>query len=204
VDITELERFRREHAPEIERQGGKLTLTVLVMKALVAALREFPRFNASLDAAGDGIILKHYCHIGVAVATERGLLVPVVGDIDRKSIGEIAVELAELAARTRRGEARREELQGGSFTLTNVGAIGGELFTPIIRHPEAAILGLARAGLQPVATGDAENPKIGARLILPLCLAFDHRLNDGADAARFVNRLAQNLRDPASLLLRAV
>ncbi len=203
ADVTALERFRRAHAEEIADAGGKLTLTVLVLKAVAAALRAMPRFNASLDADGENIVLKHYCHIGVAVATEQGLLVPVVRDVDRKSVRELAAELTAQAERARGGELSREAMQGGSFTITNVGGIGGRLFTPIIRHPEAAILGLARAELTPVATGDLDAPEIVARLLLPLCLAFDHRLNDGAGAAQFVNHIRASLQDPESLLLAA-
>jgi pyruvate dehydrogenase E2 component (dihydrolipoamide acetyltransferase) len=201
ADVTALERFRRTHADAVAEDGGKLTLTVLVLKALAAALRAMPRFNASLDAEGETIILKHYCHIGVAVATDQGLLVPVMRDVDRKSLRELAVELTEQAQRARAGELEREAMQGGSFTLTNIGGIGGRLFTPIIRHPEAAILGLARARLTPTATGDLDAPQISARLHLPLCLAFDHRINDGAEAARFMNHILDSLQDPESLLL---
>lgn len=201
ADVTSLEQFRRDHADEVEAAGGKLTLTVLVLKAAAGALRAMPRFNASLDADGETIVLKRYCHIGVAVATEQGLLVPVLRDVDRKSVRELAVELTALTRRARDGELAREEMQGGSFTVTNVGGIGGRLFTPVIRHPEAAILGLARAELTPVASGDPDAPELAARLLLPLCLAFDHRLNDGAGAAHFVNRLRDSLQDPESLLL---
>jgi pyruvate dehydrogenase E2 component (dihydrolipoamide acetyltransferase) len=203
ADVTELERFRRSHADAVAAAGGKLTLTVLVMKATAAALRAMPRFNASLDADGETIVIKHYCHIGVAVDTEQGLLVPVVRDVDRKSVRELASELPALARRARDGELSLDEMQGGSFTVTNVGSIGGRLFTPIIRYPEAAILGLARAQLAPVVTGNIDSPSIGARLHLPLCFAFDHRLNDGADAARFVNHIIDSLQDPESLLLSA-
>jgi pyruvate dehydrogenase E2 component (dihydrolipoamide acetyltransferase) len=205
ADITELDRFRRAHAAEVEETGGKLTLTVLVMKAAVAALKAFPRFNASLDADDESILLKHYYHLGVAVDTEQGLLVPVVRDIDRKSLVEVALELVRIAQRARKGKLGREEMQGGTFTISNVGGIGGTFFTPIIRHPEAAILGLGRAELQPVvrpiAQGDVEDPKLTARLLLPLCLAFDHRLNDGAEAADFVNHMIAGLQDPETLLL---
>jgi pyruvate dehydrogenase E2 component (dihydrolipoamide acetyltransferase) len=127
--------------------------------------------------------------------------VPVLRDVDRKSVADLAVELTELAERVRQGDAGREELQGGTFTLTNVGAIGGALFTPIIRYPEVAILGLGRAAWQPVVEGDAEQGRVVARLRLPLCLAFDHRVVDGAEAARFVNHLAASLQDPEALLL---
>jgi pyruvate dehydrogenase E2 component (dihydrolipoamide acetyltransferase) len=201
VDITALEEFRREQASTVEAQGGRLTLTVLAMKAAVAALRAFPRFNASLDVEREEIVLKHHYHLGVAVATERGLLVPVVRDVDRKGVAELAVELAELSERARRGEAGREDLEGGTFTLTNVGSIGGALFTPIIRHPEVAILGMARAAWQPVVEDGDAHGRLVARLRLPLCLAFDHRIVDGAEAARFVNHLAASLQDPQSLLL---
>jgi pyruvate dehydrogenase E2 component (dihydrolipoamide acetyltransferase) len=203
ADITALEEFRRAHADEIEAAGGKLTLTVLVLKAAVAALKAFPRFNASLDMDDESIVIKHYYHVGVAVDTEQGLLVPVVRDVDRKSVKELSVELVERAERARAGELDRDEMQGGSFTVTNVGGIGGTLFTPIIHHPEVAILGLARAELQPVARGDPDAPELSARLRLPLCLAFDHRVTDGAEAARFVNHIVAALADPERLLLSA-
>ena len=203
ADITELERFRRRHTAEIEALGGKLSLTVLVMQATVAALKQFPRFNASLDPESGQIILKHYYHVGVAVDTERGLLVPVVRDVDRKSMAELAIELKELAARTRQGKLEREALQGGTFTITNPGSIGGTAATPIINYPEVAILGLARTRLEPVVQGDLDRFSIKPRLRLPLHLAFDHRVNDGADAARFVRTMIDMLGDPESLMLRA-
>lgn len=201
ADITDLERLRRGHEAEVAEVGGKLTMTVLVLKAAVAALKAFPRFNASLDADDESLVLKHYYHLGVATATEQGLLVPVLRDVDRKSIRDLAVELVALAERARQGEAKLEELQGGTFTITNVGGLGGVLFTPIIRHPEAAILGLGRIDLEPVATGDSEDFALTARLRLPLCLAFDHRINDGAEAAGFMNHLIRSLQDPEALLL---
>ncbi|MBK1619262.1 hypothetical protein CKO42_12610 [Lamprobacter modestohalophilus] len=203
ADITALERFRQAHLVEVEEAGGKLTLTVLVLKALVGALKTFPRFNASLDVDDDSILLKHYYNIGVAVDTGQGLLVPVLRDVDRKSVIELAVELVNLSERAREAKAERDELQGGSFTLTNVGGIGGTVFTPLIRHPEVAILGLGRASLQPVAEGDPDKPRFSAQRRLPLCLAFDHRVNDGADAARFVNQIMAALQDPERLLLTA-
>jgi pyruvate dehydrogenase E2 component (dihydrolipoamide acetyltransferase) len=201
VDITELETFRRRHRTDIEQQGGKLTLTVLVMQAVVAALKQFPRFNASLDLDGGRLILKQYYHIGVAVDTERGLLVPVIRDVDRKSMAELAVELSECVKRLRRGRATRDDLQGGTFTITNAGAIGGTAFTPIIHYPEVAILGLARARLEPVVQGDIDQYTIVPRLYLPLHLTFDHRVNDGADAARFMRTLIDLLHDPESFIL---
>jgi len=195
ADITELEAFRRRQAPEIEERGGKLTLTVLVMKAVVAALQAHPRFNASLDPEREELVYKRYHHLGVAIDTDRGLLVPVVRDVDRKSLGELAVELAGLAERVRRGEAAPEDLAGGTFTITNVGPLGGTHFTPIINHPQVAILGVGRAELRPVVQGTLERPDVGARLLLPLSLGFDHRVNDGADAARFANKVIDVLGD---------
>ncbi|MFP4602721.1 MAG: 2-oxo acid dehydrogenase subunit E2 [Halochromatium sp.] len=203
ADITALEQFRQAHTAEVEDAGGKLTLTVLVLKALVGALKAYPRFNASLDEDAGSIVIKRYYNIGVAVDTGQGLLVPVVHDVECKSVIELAVELVRLSERAREAKAERDELQGGSFTLTNVGGIGGTLFTPIIRHPEVAILGLGRASLQPIAEGDPAEPTLSAQLRLPLCLGFDHRVNDGADAARFVNRIIAALQDPESLLLTA-
>lgn len=201
ADVTELERFRRAHEDDVEEAGGKLTLMVLVMKAAVAALREHPRFNASLDPEAGEVVLKRYYHVGVAVDTDRGLLVPVVRDVDRKSVVELAVELTERIRRTREGEASPSEMRGGSFTVTNPGPIGGTAFTPIVNWPEVAILGMGRARLEPVARGDLDDAEIVPRLRLPLCLGFDHRVNDGADAARFVRAVAERLSDPDSFLL---
>jgi pyruvate dehydrogenase E2 component (dihydrolipoamide acetyltransferase) len=202
ADITDLEAFRRQHQDEIEEQGGSLTLTVFVMKAVIAALKAHPRFNASLDADSEEIILKKYYHIGVAVDTERGLLVPVIRDVDRKSITELSVELKELVVRTRDGEATLEEMQGGTFTITNPGFFGGTAFAPIINYPEVAILGMAQARWQPVVSGEGEEAKIVPRLLLPLVLSFDHRVVDGADAARFTTLLIDILQDPDKLLVR--
>jgi pyruvate dehydrogenase E2 component (dihydrolipoamide acetyltransferase) len=202
ADITELEAFRQQHRDEIAEQGGSLSLTVFVMKAAVAALKAHPRFNASLDAESEELILKNYYHIGVAVDTERGLLVPVIRDVDRKSIAELSVELKELVMRTRDGEATLEEMQGGSFTITNPGPLGGAAFAPIINYPEVAILGMARARWQAVVLGQGEGAKIGPRFLLPLVLAFDHRVVDGADAARFTSLLIDILKDPDKLLVQ--
>lgn len=202
ADITALERFRRRHAAEVEQHGGKLSLTVLVLRAVVAVLKQFPRFNASLDPEGGQLILKQYYHIGIAVDTERGLIVPVVRDVDRQSMTELAVRLTELVERVRQGKVNRDDLQGGTFTITNPGAIGGTTFTPIINYPEVAILGLARTRLEPMVQGDLDNFTVVPRLCLPLHLAFDHRVNDGADAARFMRALMDTLRDPEAFLLR--
>ena len=203
ADITDLERFRQHHKAEVEENGGKLTTTVLVIKAAVAALKEFPRFNASLDSDSGELILKHYFHIGVAVATERGLMVPVVRDADRKSISELAVEMGRLAERARNGEVDRDEMRGGTFSVTNPGPLGGTVFTPLVNYPEVAILGIGQARLEPVVQGDLEDYTIVPRLLLPLSFTFDHRVNDGADAARFVSSVIAKLADPDCLLLTA-
>jgi pyruvate dehydrogenase E2 component (dihydrolipoamide acetyltransferase) len=201
VDITELEAFRRRHKEQIEAHQGALSLTVLAMKAAVAALKAHPRFNASLDADLEEIILKQYYHIGVAVDTERGLIVPVVRDVDRKSLTQLAIELNDLVARSRAGKIEREELTGGTFTITNIGILGGTGFTPIVNYPEVAILGMARAKLQPVVKGDLEHFEVVPRLMLPLILGFDHRVVDGADAARFLGMVMDALGSPEELLM---
>jgi len=154
ADITRLEEFRRRHKAEIETLGGKLTLTVVLLKAVIPALKKHPRFNASLNNAVDEIILKHYYHLGVATDTERGLLVPVLRDVDRKSISELSVELEQLSRRTRAGKVTPEDMQGGTFTITNIGSLGGTGFAPLINYPQVAILGAGRAQLQPVVIGD--------------------------------------------------
>lgn len=198
ADITDLEELRRQHAPEIEEQGGALSLTVFLMKAVAAALGEHPRFNATLDAENDRVGLITEVNIGVAVDTEEGLVVPVIAAVDAKSIADLALELPEVADRMRRGKRSLEDMEGGTFTITNPGAIGGTSFNPIINHPEVAILGAARAHEVP-AYGDEGD--LEARLHLPLVVAFDHRVNDGADAARFVNTIKGFLEDPAELML---
>lgn len=201
ADITELERFRRRHQDEVERRGGKLTMTVLVIKALVAALKQFPRFNASLDTASDELIYKEYYDIGVAVATDAGLLVPVLREADRKDVFELASELSWLADKAREGELKKQDMEGATFSLTNPGPIGATSFTPIINHPEVAILGMGSAELSPVATGHIDNYKIEARLRMPLCLAYDHRVNDGAEAAQFLKTIVDTLEDPETFML---
>ncbi len=201
ADITDLEALRRRQKSFIAEQGGALSLTVFAIKAAVAALKEFPRFNASLDVTTEEIVLKHYYHMGVAVDTDRGLIVPVLHDVDRKNILELARALKDIAERTRDGKAGRDDLLGGSFTITNIGPLGGTAFSPIINFPQVAILGLAQARWQPTVRGPEGQPEIVPRLILPLILAFDHRVNDGADAARFLNRVKEVLEDPQKLLL---
>lgn len=202
VDITDLEALRQQYKADVEARGGKLTLTVLVLKALVNALKEFPKFNASLDVEAEDIILKKYYNTGVAVDSERGLIVPVLRDADRKSIVELAVELTALVERTRDGKAALTDMQGGTITVTNIGALGGTGFSPIINYPEVAILGLAQASVQPVARPKKNGGfKFVPRLMLPIILAFDHRVNDGAEAQRFLNRIIEQLENPEKLLL---
>jgi pyruvate dehydrogenase E2 component (dihydrolipoamide acetyltransferase) len=202
VDITRLEAFRRKHKAEIEAAGGRLTLTVFALKAAATALKMNPQVNASLDESAQEIVLKEYYHIGVAVNTDDGLIVPVIRDVDRKSIKELAVELQELTQRTRSRKVSREELRGGTFTITNAGAMGGGFFTPIINYPQVAILGMGQARLQPVVVdGDQGTQRIEPRLIMPMVLCIDHRVLDGADAIRFLNAMIEGLEDPDELLL---
>ncbi len=197
ADITDLESFRHEHKAEAEARGVKLTFLPLVVKAVTKALQAFPHFNASLDHTGEHLILKRYYHIGVAVDTEHGLVVPVVRDADRKGLYELAGELQELSTRARERKLRPEHLQGGSFSISSLGGIGGGFFTPIVNHPEVAILGVSRMQWKPVWQDDAFVP----RLLLPLSLSYDHRVIDGADAARFITRLTGLLADLRRVLL---
>lgn len=202
ADLTALEAYRRAHKGEAEAVEGQLTTTVFVMKAVVAALKAFPRFNCTLDMTSEEMILKSYYHLGVAADTERGLVVPVVRDVDRKSLLDLSVELKAVAERARAGGTTLEEMQGGTFTITNIGALGGTGFAPIINYPEVAILGMGRARLQPVVVGDETNYEIVPRLMMPLVLAFDHRVADGADAARFMRAVIDVLENPDRLWLR--
>ncbi len=197
ADVTELEALRKRHTAEAEAMGGKLTPTAFVIRAVVAALKAFPQFNASLDAQAEELVLKRYYHIGMAVDTDRGLLVPVIREADRKGIFELAKELVDLAERTRQGKVGIEDLQGGTFTVTNLGTVGGTGFTPIVNYPEVAILGVARSREEAVV----RNGRVEPRLIMPLCLSYDHRVVDGADGARFARRVAESLENPEKLLL---
>ncbi|MDQ3931331.1 MAG: 2-oxo acid dehydrogenase subunit E2 [Actinomycetota bacterium] len=199
ADVTELEAFRREQS---ERTDANVTLMVLVMKAVVSALKEFPSFNATVDVGSGEIILKHYYNLGVATATEAGLIVPVVRDVDRLPVLELAQEVTRITEQARAREVGNEDLQGGTFTITNTGPIGGIFFTPIINFPEAAILGLGRTRLEVAVAGDLESHELRPRLLLPLSLSFDHRIIHGADAARFVSFLAEMLEEPEAFLLR--
>jgi pyruvate dehydrogenase E2 component (dihydrolipoamide acetyltransferase) len=197
ADITELEAVVRRNFEFAKARGVYLTLTSFLLKAVTLALRAHPQFNASLDAAAGQLIVKRYYHLGVAVATERGLIVPVIRDVDRKPVTELARELAALAARVREGKATLEDLRGGSFTVTNIGALGGTGAIPIINYPEVAILGVARGREEPVV----RDGQIVARLMLPLSLTFDHRVADGADGARFAADIVRRLEHPDQLLL---
>ncbi|MEJ5365717.1 MAG: dihydrolipoamide acetyltransferase family protein [Desulfosoma sp.] len=201
VDISELERLREELNRKAADPERRLSLTPFLVKAAVAVLKEFPAFNARLDEERQEIVLKADYHIGVAVDSPRGLVVPVLKDADRKSITELAAELRALSQRARSGELSPDDVSGGTFTLTNIGALGGRGFTPIINYPQTAILGAGKARLEPVVTGTLDEHTLTVRLILPVVLAFDHRVVDGADGARFVNRLKALLEDPKVLLV---
>jgi pyruvate dehydrogenase E2 component (dihydrolipoamide acetyltransferase) len=195
ADITEIEAFRKQQ----DAGGPKITVTAFALKAAALALKQFPQVNSSLDFAHGQLVLKHYYHIGVAVDTERGLLVPVIRDVDKKSILDLAQELTGVADRARQRKVSADEMRGGTFTITNLGGIGGTGFTPIVNYPEVAILGLSRGRLQPVFKDGQFVP----RLILPLSLSYDHRVIDGADAARFTRRVAELLENPLVMLLHA-
>jgi pyruvate dehydrogenase E2 component (dihydrolipoamide acetyltransferase) len=197
ADITELDALITRNLPAAQAQGVTLTLTSFLLKAAALALRAHPHFNASLDPAAGELVVKRYYHLGVAVATERGLIVPVIRDVDQKPLIALQRELAELAERVRAGRATLEDLRGGTFTVTNIGALGGTGAIPIINYPEVAILGVARAREVPVVRDGAVVP----RLILPLTLTFDHRVADGADGARFARDIVRRLEHPDTLLL---
>ena len=194
ANITDLEERRKKLTPKVEKSGAKLTVTAILIKIVAAALKVFPKLNASLDMATSEIVLKKYYNIGVAVDTERGLLVPVLRDVDRKNIIQIAVELSQQAEKARSGKVALEDLQGGSFTVTNLGGIGGAHFTPIVNFPEVAILGVGRARLEPSFQG--KNGCCQPRLMLPLSLSYDHRLIDGADGARFLHWIVEASEEP--------
>ena len=193
-DITDFEAFRKSQS-----KGPKFTISAFAMKAAVVLLKEYPVFNSSIDVAGNQIIHKKFYNIGVAVDTENGLLVPVIRDVDKKSIVELAEELTSIAERARQRKLDSKDLTGGTFTITNLGGIGGTGFTPIVNYPEVAILGISRGRLEPVV----HNGEIVPRLMMPLSLSYDHRVIDGAIAARFTRRLAEMLENPYQLLIHA-
>jgi pyruvate dehydrogenase E2 component (dihydrolipoamide acetyltransferase) len=197
ADVSQLDAFIGKHQAKMKERGARLTLTVFALKAIASGLKKFPQFNASLDERSGELVFKHYYNIGVAVATERGLIVPMIKNVDQKSIVDLAMELAEIAEKTRSGKIELDRLQGGTFTLTNIGAIGGTGSTPMINFPEAAILGMAKATQKPVV----REGKIEVGLVLPMSLSFDHRIADGAEAAYFVQHIVQRLQDPLTFLL---
>ena len=197
ADITELEEFRKSANESLAKSGVKLTMLAFVIKASVSALKKFPAFNASLDANGENLILKHYYHIGFAADTPNGLVVPVVKNADKKGVAEIAKEMGELSAQARDGKLKPADMQGASFTISSLGGIGGTKFTPIINAPEVAILGLSKSAIQPVWDGKQFVP----RLIMSLSLSYDHRVIDGAMGARFIVYLGEVLADMRKTLL---
>ncbi len=192
ADTTELEQLRARFAPKAEEAGGKMTVTAIALKVCASALKIFPQFNASIDMVKDEIIYKQYINIGVAVDTDRGLLVPVIRDVDKKNIVELAAELTRFSQKARDKKLTPDDMQGGTFTITNLGGIGGTGFSPIVNYPEVAILGLSRSSMVPVWMGTKFEP----RRVLPLSLSYDHRLIDGADAARFLRWIAEAFEQP--------
>jgi pyruvate dehydrogenase E2 component (dihydrolipoamide acetyltransferase) len=205
VDITKLEAFRQKHKAEIQTEGGRLTMTVFALKAVATALKTYPQFNATLDIEAGEIIIKNYFHIGVAVNTDNGLIVPVIRDVDRKSIKELSIELNDTVEQTRSRKISLNDLQGGTFTITNAGAMGGGYFAPIINFPEVAILGMGQGRMQPavIDKGNGEHA-IAPRLIMPIVLCIDHRVLDGADAIRFLKVVIDSLEDPDELLISMI
>jgi pyruvate dehydrogenase E2 component (dihydrolipoamide acetyltransferase) len=197
ADITAMEQLRQRYAAQAEQAGGKLTITAIALKIVAAAMRRFPQFNASVDGAQNEIVFKTAVHVGIAVDTERGLLVPVIRDVDRKGIFELSSELSKASEKARAGKLSLDEMQGAGFTITNLGGIGGTAFTPIVNWPEVAILGMSRSAYEPYWNGEAFEP----RLMLPLSLSYDHRLVDGADAARFLRWVCEAFEQPLVLSL---
>jgi pyruvate dehydrogenase E2 component (dihydrolipoyllysine-residue acetyltransferase) len=200
ADITGLEELRKKYTKQVESAGGNLTVTSIAVKVIAAALRKFPQFNASIDMAADEIIVKQYVNIGVAVDTDRGLLVPVIRNADQKNIVQLSVELAQLSEKARTRKIALEEMQGGCFSISNLGGIGGTYFTPIVNAPEVAILGISRARMEPVYQKDSG--QFAPRFMLPLSLSYDHRVIDGADAIRFLRWVAEALENPFLLALQ--
>ena len=198
ADITQLEKSRKELNKKLQEKGAKLTVTAILLKIIAAALKEFPQFNSSIDMEEKEIIYKKYFNVGVAVDTERGLMVPVIKDVDQKNLTELSIELNELAVKARERKISLEELQGGCFTITNLGGIGGTAFTPVVNSPEVAILGVSRGSYEPVYNGYGV---FEPRLMLPLSLSYDHRIIDGADAVRFLRWIIEALEQPLKILI---
>jgi len=202
ADITELEKFRKQLNEENTKEGIRVTVLAFLMKALVSALKEFPRFNSSLDHTGENLVLKKYVNIGVAMDTADGLVVPVIRDCDRKSLIELAIELVETSKKARDKKLSPSDMQGGCISISSLGGIGGTSFTPIVNAPEVAILGVSRSSIKPVYVPDADGGgEFVPRLMLPLSLSYDHRVIDGADGARFTSYLSTVLSDTRRLLL---
>jgi len=197
ADITQLEELRKTYGKDVEAAGGKLTLTVIALKVIAAALKVLPQFGASIDVARGEVVYKKYCHIGIAVDTDRGLLVPVVRDVDKKNLQQLAIDVAQLAEKARNKKIALEEMEGGVFSISNLGGIGGTGFSPVVNWPEVAILGIARAAIEPRYIDGQLQP----RLMLPVSLSYDHRLIDGADGARFLRWVAEALEQPFRLLV---
>jgi pyruvate dehydrogenase E2 component (dihydrolipoamide acetyltransferase) len=191
ADITELEEFRKKQTLK-DKSNVKVTVTSILLGVISSALRQFPQFNSSIDMVNEEIILKNYCNIGVAVDTDRGLLVPVIRDVDKKNVIELSAELAELSAKARNKKITPDEMEGGNFTISNLGGIGGTAFSPIVYPPQVAILGVSRAAIEAVWVEDKFEP----RLILPVSLSYDHRIIDGADGARFLRWVCDALENP--------
>jgi pyruvate dehydrogenase E2 component (dihydrolipoyllysine-residue acetyltransferase) len=212
ADITALEELRKRYAKHVEAAGGNLTVTAIAVKIVAAALKIFPQFNASLDVAAEEIVYKKYVNIGIAVDTDRGLLVPVIRDVDTKNITQVSVELAQLSEKARNRKLSLQEMQGGCFSISNLGGIGGTAFTPIVNAPEVAILGISRARMEPVWRAGAESEsgvpghqqdgQFVPRLMLPLSLSYDHRIVDGADGIRFLRWVVEAFEQPFLLTLQ--
>jgi pyruvate dehydrogenase E2 component (dihydrolipoamide acetyltransferase) len=200
ADITALEELRKKYAKQVEAAGGNLTVTAIAVKVCAAALKVFPQFNSSIDVAANELIFKKFVNIGIAVDTDRGLLVPVIRDADTKSITQISVELTQLSEKARNRKISLDEMQGGCFSISNLGGIGGTLFTPIVNAPEVAILGISRARMEPIY--DKDNSQFVPRLMLPLSLSYDHRVIDGADGIRFLRWVVEAIEQPFVLALQ--
>jgi pyruvate dehydrogenase E2 component (dihydrolipoyllysine-residue acetyltransferase) len=198
ADITQLEKLRKRFSPKAEQAGGKITVTAIALKVCASALKVYPQFNASIDMAKEEVVYKQYINIGVATDTDRGLLVPVIRDVDKKNIIELAVELGNISKKARDKKLTPADMEGGTFTITNLGGIGGTGFSPIVNFPEVAILGMSRSRIEPCWMNDKFEP----RLFLPLSLSYDHRLIDGADAARFLRWVAEALEQPFLLTVQ--
>lgn len=197
ADITELEKIRKRFSKQVESLGGKLTITAILLKVVSSAMKVFPQFNSSVDMEKNEIIYKKYFNVGVAVDTEKGLLVPVIKDVDKKNITQLSVELAEISQKARDKKLSLEDMQGGCFTISNLGGIGGTYFTPIVNSPEVAILGVSKSSIEPIYVDGEFRP----RLMMPLSLSYDHRIIDGADGIRFLRWIVNALENPFLLSL---